>query len=243
MLVGAKHPVEHRHAVVAAAHRHQHVWVAVHRRFRGFQMRHRTPQIAGVDHLCAHRCRTCHALQRIREIGESVDPDVVVEVLEGRQNLFALPLAQEQARLVHDVAEPQDERGAARLEHLQRLHHLALESQRLLVHEKEIGTEALRRLVDDRRANRHRLVEIDVQSERLVFAVVQLDDTGNAHEIDARQEIEAADDRRARKNQDRDPLVSVDDRVGDRPAAAQVPEAEAVVAVNQYPCVVESFHP
>ena len=137
---------------------------------------------------------------------------------------------------------PEHERRAARLQHLQRAPHLALQSERFLVDEEEVRPEALGRLLDDRGADRHRLVEIDVQAERLVFAVGELDDAGNADEIDARQEIEAADDRRAGKDQDRNAFVSIDDRVRDRAAAAQMAEAEAVVAVDQDARVVESFH-
>ena len=120
--------------------------------------------------------------------------------------------------------------------------HLALQTERLLVDEEEVGPKALGRLLDDRRADRHRLVEVDVQTERLVFAVVQLDDARDANEIDAGQEVEAADDRRSRQDQHRYALEAVDDRVRDRAAAAQVAEPEAVVAVDQYPGIVESFH-
>ena len=65
---------------------------------------------------------------------------------------------------------------------------------------------------------------------------------GNPDEIDPRAEVEAADDGRARQDQHRHALEAVDHRMRDRPAAAQVAEAEAVVAVDQDPCVVESFH-
>ncbi len=81
-----------------------------------------------------------------------------------------------------------------------------------------------------------------MQAERLILAARQLDHARNADEIDPRQEVEAADDRRARQDQHRHALVAVDDRVRDRPAAPQVTEPEAVVAVDQYPGIVESFH-
>ena len=84
-------------------------------------------------------------------------------------------------------------------------------------------------------------LDVDVQTERLVFAVVQLDDAGDADEVDASPEIEAPDDRRARQDQDRQTLEAIDESVRDSPTAAQVAQAEAVVAVDQDPCVVESF--
>ena len=164
-------------------------------------------------------------------------------MLERRQHLkLALPFAQQERRVVHDVAQAQHQRRAPRLEHLSVGSTSPLQAQRLLVDEEQVGPEALRRLPDDRGADRHRLVELDVQAERLVLAVVQLDDARDAHEIDARAEIEAADDRRARQDQDRHALEPIDERVRDRAAAAQVAEAEAVVAVDQDPCVVEAFH-
>ena len=129
-----------------------------------------------------------------------------------------------------------------RFQHLQRRDDLALEAQRLLVDEEQVGPKAQRRLPDDRGAHFHRLVERDVQAERLVLAVGELDHARDAHEVDARAEIEAADDRRARQDQHRHALEPVDQRVRDRAAAAQVAEAEAVVAVDEDPRVVESFH-
>ena len=79
--------------------------------------------------------------------------------------------------------------------------------------------------------------DVEVQVERGVLAVAQLDHARHAHEIDARAEVEAADDRRARKDQHRELLVALDQRVRDRAAAAQVAEAERVVAVDQYAAV------
>ena len=111
-----------------------------------------------------------------------------------------------------------------------------------LVHHEEIGAEAQRRLPDDGGAHFHRLIEIDVEAQRLVFAVGELDHARDPHEVDPRAEIEAADDGRSGQDEDRYALEPIDDRVRDGPATTQVAEAEAVVAVDQDPCVVESFH-
>src|SRR5690349_21865350 len=77
-----------------------------------------------------------------------------------------------------------------------------------------------------------------MQVERGVFTVAKLDHTGNADEVHPAAEVETADDRRARQDQDREVLVTLDQRMGDRPAAAQVAEAESVVAVNQHATVL-----
>ena len=120
-----------------------------------------------------------------------------------------------------------------RLEHDQRVLDLAAEAERLLVDQEQVGAERLGGVADDRGADAERLLDVDVQVERGVFAVAQLDDAGHAHEIDARLEIEAADDRRARQDQDRQVLVALDQRMRHRPAAAQMAEAQRVMAVNE----------
>src|SRR6185503_1887161 len=77
--------------------------------------------------------------------------------------------------------------------------------------------------------------DADPQVGRVVFAGIDLlDDARNAHEIDARAELVGADHRRARDDQHRDRLVGLDDGIGDGAAAADVAEAERVVAVDQH---------
>ncbi len=129
-----------------------------------------------------------------------------------------------------------------RLQHLQRRHDLAFQAKRLLVHQEQVGPEAQRRLSDDGGAHFHRLVERDVEAERLIFAVGELDHARDPDEVDPRAEIEAADDGRAGQDQDRHALEPVDERMRNGAATTQVAEAKAVVAVDQDPCVVESFH-
>ncbi len=244
VLVGAQHPVDDRHPVVAAAHGHQHIRLLADRNGVRFgELRHRAAKVSRVDELVAHRQRTGDALERIREILQAVDPDFVVDMLQRGEHLLALPLLQQELGLVHDVAQAQHQRGPLRLQHLQRRHDLALEAERLLVHQEQVRTKAERRLPDDGGAHLHGLVEVDVQAERLVFAVGELDHAGNAHEIDPRAEVEAADDGRSGQDQHRHALEPVDQRVRDRPTATQVAEAEAVVAVDQDPCVVKSLAP
>jgi hypothetical protein len=156
--------------------------------------------------------------------------------------VLALPFLEQELGLVHDVPQAEHEPRALGLEHLQRRDDLAFQAERLLVDDEEVRPEGERRLPDDGGAHLHGLLEVDVEAERLVFAVGQLDHAGNAYEVDAGAEVEAADDGRAGQDQHGHALEPFHDGVGDRPATAQVAEAEAIVAVDQDPCVVESFH-
>ena len=77
-----------------------------------------------------------------------------------------------------------------------------------------------------------------MQVQRHIFPIAQLDDAGHPHKIDSRPKVEAADDGRPRKDQHRNCRIGLDQRMRDRPAPAQVPEPEAVMAVNEYPLMV-----
>src|SRR5207249_5714036 len=114
----------------------------------------------------------------------------------------------------------------------------ASQSHGLLVDDEQVRVEDLRRMLDDRRPHRQRLADIEVQIERRVVAVAQLDDAGHAHEVDARAKVEAADDRRAGEDQDGELLVALDQCMRDRAAAAQVAEPEGVVAVDEYATIL-----
>src|SRR5215469_17307398 len=99
-------------------------------------------------------------------------------------------------------------------------------------------------MVDDRSPQAERLLDMHMEAERGIFAVAQLDDAGDAHKINACPEVEAADDRRAREDQHREVLVGLDERMRDRPAAAEVAESEGVVAVDQHAFMAQVlFHP
>ena len=97
-----------------------------------------------------------------------------------------------------------------------------------------VGRERRGGMPDDRGADRQRLANVEVKVERGVLAVAQLDDAGHAHEVDARLEVEAADDRRTRDDQDRKVLVLLDQEMGDRPTAPQMAEAHRVVRIDEY---------
>src|SRR5262249_32473793 len=70
-------------------------------------------------------------------------------------------------------------------------------------------------------------------AETRIVAVAELDDAGDANEVDASPEAEAADDRRAGQDQDVQLLVLPDQGVGDGAATAEMPEPEGVMAVDE----------
>ena len=240
VLVGAQHPVDQRLAVAAAAGGDQDeraVGDLGQARRRALR-RHLAMQVAGVDHLLAHARRQRDAFERIADLRQAVNPDLVVEVAQRRHRFLALPFRLEEARLVHHVAQPEHQARAAALERLEGGQHFPPEADGLLVDDEQIRVENFGRVLDDRRAHRQHLGDVEVQVERRVLAVTQLDHAGHAHEVDARAEVEAADDRRARQDQDRELLVALDQRVRDHAAAAQMAEAERVMTVNEYAAIL-----
>jgi len=81
------------------------------------------------------------------------------------------------------------------LQRFERAQNLAAQTERLLVDNEDIRFEDLRGMLDDRGTDRERLIDIDVQRERGVFAVPQLDDTWDPHKIDAGPKLETSNDR------------------------------------------------
>ena len=183
-------------------------------------------------------CRYRQARERVADLGQPIDPDLVVILFQGRNHLLALPLALERFGIVHDVAQPQDQGRSTPLQQVEGIAHFAAQSQGLLVDDQQVGIEDVRRVANDRRAHRQRLIDVNVQIERDVFAISELDDTRDAHKIDSGTEIEAAYDRRPGEDQNRDRGVGVDQRVCYGPTSPQMAESEAVVAVDKHPFVM-----
>ena len=67
-----------------------------------------------------------------------------------------------------------------------------------------------------------------------IVAAPQLDDPGDPHEIDTGLEVEAPDDRRARYDQNLELGDRLRKGVCNGSAPADMPQAKAVVAVNQH---------
>jgi hypothetical protein len=75
--------------------------------------------------------------------------------------------------VIHHVAEAQDGAGprAAAPQPLQRGQHLSLQSQRLFVHNEQLGLKRLGRGGDDVLANVEGVARVDFDGERLVLIV------------------------------------------------------------------------
>ena len=239
--VGPQHPVEHVAAVAAAAGGDQHEGFVDRR--PGMVVgdrRQAARQVAGVHGLGDDRGRQIEPGQGRADARAAVHPDFVVQVLERRDRPLALPLGAQRPGTVHDVAQA-EHRGGAGASHVgQGRLDLAAESQRFLVDQEQVRSVTAGGVLDDRGPHRQGIFEIDMQPERRILAVVQLDDTRDADEIDPRLEVETADDRRAGQDQDRQALVALDQRVCDGPAAAQVTEPERIVTVDQYAGSIET---
>ena len=171
--------------------------------------------------------------QRIVEFRRPIDPDRVVELVDLAHHVLALPFGVQQMRRVHHVAQPQHQPGAAGLQIGQRLFHLAVQAHRLLVDDEHVGLKGLRGMQDDRLPHLQRLVQVDMPLQRGIFAVPQLDDAGDLHEIDARAIVEGPGDGGARHDQHVQPAVILDQRMGDGAAASQMPQTEGVMAVHE----------
>ena len=233
-LVGAQDPIHQTVAVAAAARRDQDERPAGRVRFRhGRAGADLARQIAGEDGLAPHRLGQVEAAERVPYLGQAVHPDLVVEVADQRQDVLPPPLGREQCRLVHHVAQAEDQAGTAGFQGRERLAHLAPEPGGLLVHDEDVRVEDACRVLDDGAAQAERLLDVEMQAERGVFAVAELHHAGHPHEIDAGAEIEAADDGRAGEDQHRQVLVLRHQMMRDRPTPPQVPEPEAVVAVDE----------
>jgi hypothetical protein len=111
--------------------------------------------------------------------------------------------------------------------------HLAAQAQGLLIDDEQVGIVGLGGVADDRGADRQSLGNVDMQVQRRVVAVAQLDHPGHAHEIHPRLEIEGAGDLRSRDDEDVNALEVLRQRMRDRSAATKVPKAERVMAVHE----------
>ena len=194
---------------------------------------HRALEISGVDDLATHRVRHVDLDERIMNLRQAIDPDLVVEIAQGRDGVLALPLRLEELRVIHDVSQTENDPGAAILEHVDRFANLAPQSEGFLVDEEDVGIKDVGGMPHDGRAQRHGLLDTEHWIERRVLSVAQLDDTRNAHEVHPRTKIETANDGKARKYEDREVVDGPHHGMGDGSTAAQMPQSETVMAVDQ----------
>ena len=141
VLVGGQHPVDRLIAIAAAARGHQQE-ITVDEAARvgiGGAAADLTPQIPGINHAPAHARRQLEAGQRVADLRQAVDPDLVVIFAQRRHRVLALPLGFERAWIVHHIAQPEDERRAARPQEVERRPHLAAQAQRFLVDNQQVG--------------------------------------------------------------------------------------------------------
>ena len=172
------------------------------------------------------------------DVGQAVDPDGIVQCRQRGDDVLAFPFRRQRRRFVHHVAQPQHQRRAPAAQHLQRAANFAAQAQRLLVDDEQVRVEDFRRVLDDRRPHRERLFGVDMQVQRDVVAIPKLDDPGDAHEVDTGTKIEAADDRRPRKDQHGRIAPGLDQVMRDRSASAEMAEPKRVVAVDQYASMI-----
>ena len=151
------------------------------------------------------------SLQRVEDLRQAIDPDLVVE---------AAPAPGTTILRCHSSTRLAGSSITSRRPRMQRVPRAFSISRvertsprrpkRLLVDQEHVRLEHLGSVVDDRAADLERLLDVEMQVQRGVLAVAQLDHAGHADEVDPRAEIEAADDRRAREDQHREVLESLD---------------------------------
>ena len=210
---------------------------AVAARTLGGVLRRCAPEIAGVGHLLPRRLREPEARERIAHLRKTVDENVVVEGLERRHGVLALPLLRQQRGIVHHVPQTQHETGSSRPQVLERAQYLSAQAKWFLVDDEDVGREHFGCVPNDGGTHSQHLPDVHVQAERGILAASQLDDTGDADEVDPGAKVEAPDDRRSRQDEHGQRLAPRDEVVRDGPATAQVTKPEGIVAVHQHSVV------
>ena len=97
-------------------------------------------------------------------------------------------------------------------------------------------------MLDDGRTKLEHFADIHMQAERRVLPVSQLDDPRHPHEIDPGRELEAPDERRTGKYEDRELWKLGDQRLGNGSAPTQVTEPEGIMTVDEYASDVGLSH-
>lgn len=127
-----------------------------------------------------------------------------------------------------------------RLQVGERILYLAAQTHRLLVDDENIRPEGFRRRTDDRLPHFQGLVQLDVTVQRGIFAVSELYDARDLHEVDARAIIEGAGDGRTGDDQDLQSAVIFHQCMGDGATTSEMAEPEGIVAVHEDAGILEA---
>ena len=221
-LVGAQHPFDQHVSIPAAARRDQQERTVGDLRGRSGKrgLGDGNRQVARVGDFALHVPGQRQTLQGFAYLRQAVDPNLVVALLKRRKGVFAFPLDAQSGRIVEDVPQSKHETLPSGAQHFQGASYLSAQPQRFLVDDKHVGVENVGGVLDDGGPHRERFLQVQLKIERRVFPVAQLDDARHADEVHATPKIEAANDGGAGKYQDGQILVTLDQRVGDRPTAA-----------------------
>ena len=195
--------------------------------------RSRPPEITRVSDPRGNRPGKPQPFKRILDVSEPIDEDVVVEGLNRRNRILACPFRGKRLRFIKDITQAQHKPRPACLEARKGGFKFAPQPERLLVNDEKVGRKAERRLPDQGRAKRRRRVDGPMGAQGHIVAAAQLDDAWHPDEVDARLEIEAADDRRTGYNEDPQLRAGLGQRLGYCPAASEMAQTETVVAVDQ----------
>ncbi len=134
-------------------------------------------------------------LERAVKILDAIDPYFIVKGIDIWKHLFLHPLLQQGLRRIEHIAQTEHRANTARFQVMQGVTHFAVQTQRFLVNDEQVGRIDLGGLANDRLANRQGFAQVDVQAQRGVLAIVQLDDARYANEIHPRLEFKTADHR------------------------------------------------
>ena len=195
-LIGTDHPIDHHFTIATAAGGDQDIGTVNLCRLGQVAIAgNLPPQIPGIGHFAAHGIRHIDSRQRIMNLRQAIDPDRIKQVLQGGHDILAFPFRFQQVRVIHYIAQPKDRRHPPIPHNMQRLFHLSPQAQRFLVDDKQVGIEHAGRVADDGFPQRQSIFNVDMQLQRGVVAIAQLDHTRNPHKINAAAKIKAADDR------------------------------------------------
>jgi len=205
-----KEQVDQRIAVTAAASGHQHEFFITSdakipaRCSDVFRRRDFARDITGEIHLRGNVGRNGIFPHRIVKVAAAVDPDLPIELVHGVIDALVAPVLHRRGGPVHDVAQPQDGSAgrAVGFEPMEGIHHIALQPQRGLIDDEEVGLECHGRSQNNFFSDFQHFRRFKFHGKRQVLFVGDLDHSRNAHKIDPHRAFEAAGQEGAGDDQD-----------------------------------------